>query len=160
MRYIPAVPDIRMKASEGGSALLKGVDGKPSTTEHMKWMRIAFSRKVRKVRTTPFLGSLATCKRHCEALGFALGKWRSRTCGTRATRMTRGTMVSENCHSARQGLKARHCSQSVQALTACADSQKGSDRQLARAERGASAKWPGTLRAAGLCRRRGCAWIW
>ena len=36
MRYIPAVPDIRMKASEGGSALLKGVDGKPSTTEHMR----------------------------------------------------------------------------------------------------------------------------
>ena len=36
MRYIPAVPDIRMKASAGRSALHEGVDGKPSTTEHMR----------------------------------------------------------------------------------------------------------------------------
>ena len=141
----------------GRSALHEGVDGKPSTTEHTEWMLIVFSRKERKVRTTPFLGSFATCKPQGEALGFALGKWRSRRCRTRETRRT---MVSENCRSARQGLKDSHCSQSVQALTACADSQKGSDRQLALAERGASAKWPGTLRAAGLCRRRRCAWIW
>ena len=48
-------------------------------------------------------------------------------------------MVSENYRCAKQSLKAKHCSQSVQALTACADSQKESARLLARAKRGASA---------------------
>ena len=96
VRTSPPFPMSKRRPPAGRSALHEGVDGKPSTTEHMKWMRIAFSRKV---RTTPFLGSLATCKRHCEALGFTLGKWRSRTCRTRETRRT---MVSENCHSAKQ----------------------------------------------------------
>ena len=60
---------------------------------------------------------------------------------------------------ARQGLKAKHCFQSVQAMGLRRFSQRTGSTTSA-GGRGASAAGPETLREAGLCRRRRCARIW
>ena len=60
---------------------------------------------------------------------------------------------------ARQGLKAKHCFQSVQAMGLRRFSQRTGSTTSA-GGRGASAAGPETLREAGLGRRRRCARIW